>query len=67
MKLKILPLAFLILLGMTSCRDNKKEAAETEEAVETIDSLEAEMEADSKQLKQDEMELNEALKELDSI
>ncbi|RMA58622.1 hypothetical protein [Ulvibacter antarcticus] len=57
----------VLLLGMVSCRDTKKEDAESQAVVEKIETMETEVEEISDNLEAEEKELEEALKELDSI
>jgi uncharacterized membrane protein YjjP (DUF1212 family) len=57
----------IFLLGMTSCRDTKKEDAESQRVVEQIETMETEVEEISEDLEQDQLELENALKDLDSI
>jgi len=67
MKLLVRLLLVVFVIGFVSCRDTKKEEAETEAAIEQIETVEGEVEELSEQLEKDEKELEEALKELDSI
>jgi len=57
----------VLMIGFVSCRDTKKEEEEANAAIEQIEATEAEVEAISADLKENEKELNEALKDLDSI
>ncbi|MBT8259788.1 MAG: hypothetical protein KJN82_00615 [Bacteroidia bacterium] len=56
-----------LLTGFISCRDKKKEAAETEAMVQEIESVETEIKQIETEVEQDAKELEVALKELDSI
>ncbi len=63
--LKLVILLFLV--GNVSCKDTKKEDAETKAALEEIESIESTIEEASEDLNEDLIELEEALRELDSI
>jgi uncharacterized protein (DUF3084 family) len=57
----------LLLVGQISCKDTKKEAAESEAALEEIEAVENTVNEASEELDQNLKELEEALQELDSI
>lgn len=57
----------ILLIGMTSCRDTKKEAAETEAIVKEIETIEAEAAQTVDEIEAEAEALEEAMKELDSI
>ena len=63
--MKLLLVALLIF--SVSCRDTKKEEAETNAMLEEIESLETEVDSISASVDQKAKELEAALKELDSI
>lgn len=67
--MKILMKAFLLLvvLGIFSCRDAKKEEAEAEIKIEKIDSIQQEASSLIKDVETEAQDLEAALKELDSI
>ena len=56
-----------LLIGVFSCRDTKKEEAETNAAVEQIEAIETEAEDISKEIEKEAEELENDLKELDNI
>jgi exosome complex RNA-binding protein Rrp4 len=56
-----------LLVGVFSCRDTKKEEAETNAAVEQIEAIEAEADHISKEIDREAEELENELKELDKI
>ena len=60
-------LVALSLIVIVSCRDSKKEEEETKAAVEKIDKIEAEVEELTEDINMKEKDLEEALKELDSL
>ncbi|NND61802.1 MAG: hypothetical protein HKN48_01275 [Flavobacteriaceae bacterium] len=61
-------LLIMLMIGIVSCRDTKKEEeAETEAVIEQIEAVEAEAEEISEKINQEAEELEEALSELDSI
>ncbi|WAC02114.1 hypothetical protein N7U66_20435 [Lacinutrix neustonica] len=65
---KILNVAFVVmLLAVTSCKDTKQEEAETEAAVEQIETIEAETEEIMESVDQNAEELKEELNELDTL
>ena len=60
----------LLMIGVVSCRDTKKEeeeAAAMEAALEKVETVESEAEEISKQINEEANELENSLKELDSI
>lgn len=57
----------IMVIGLVSCRDTKKEEAELEAQIEQIESIEAEAATLTEKVDADAKELEEALKELDSI
>ncbi|GHC62782.1 hypothetical protein [Ulvibacter litoralis] len=59
-------IVFAVVL-LASCRDTKKEDAETKAVLEQIEAVEAEVEKINESLKENENELDAALQELDSI
>ena len=56
-----------LIIGTVSCRDTKKEDAETEAAVEQIEAIEMEAEEISEEIDQEAKELEKELEELDKI
>ena len=56
----------ILLLGVMSCRDTKKEEAETQAAIEEIEAVEAEVQEASEQVDKDVKELETALNDLDN-
>jgi len=67
MKTTIKILAILVLLMSTSCRDTKKEEAETDAMVKEVEAIEAEVNVIKEDMDTKAQALEEALKELDSI
>lgn len=65
--IKIFSVVILISLAILSCRDNKKEEEQVQQAVEKIDSIESELEKAAKKLDEKINHVEEALKDLDSI
>ena len=59
--------ALVMILGLVSCRDTKKEEAEAEAAIEEVETVEEEAAQLTEELDKEAAELEEALKELDSI
>lgn len=57
----------MLLLFVSSCKDKKKEEAETKAAVIKIEAVEQEVNSISEELDQQTTELEDALKVLDSI
>jgi cell division protein FtsB len=57
----------LFVLGLTSCRDTKKEEAELEAVNEKIENLEEETTKLTEEIEAEAEELEETLSELDSI
>ncbi len=57
----------LFVLGLTSCRDTKKEEAELEAVTEQIENLEEETTKLTEEIDAEAEELEETLSELDSI
>jgi hypothetical protein len=57
----------ILLVGITSCRDTKKEEAETEAIVNEIEAIEAEAAQTVDEIDAEAEALEEAMKELDSI
>lgn len=66
MKVLIKFFVVVMILGLASCRDTKKEEAEAEN-VEKLEAVNAEVEQVTEELEDEAAELEEALKELDSI
>lgn len=67
MKSKSKLLVFLLVLGLLSCRDTKKEEEETRQAVTQIEAIEAEIDQAAESLDESAKELEEAIEALDSI
>jgi cell division protein FtsB len=67
MKTTIKILGILVLLMSTSCRDTKKEEAETDAMVKEVEAIEAEVNVIKEDMDTKAQALEEALKELDSI
>ncbi len=67
MKHIVLSICFLFLLGITSCRDTKKEQLEAEKLTEKMEALENEVDQTADQVQQKAEEAEDALKALDSI
>ncbi len=67
MKLILKLFVLLFLVGQISCKDTKKEEAETQAALEEIEAVETTLDEASEELDQDLEELEDALEELDSI
>lgn len=67
MKTTIKILAILVLLMSISCRDTKKEEAETDAMVKEVEAIEAEVNVIKEDMDTKAQALEEALKELDSI
>ncbi len=57
----------LFVFGMTSCRDTKAEDAETEAAVQQIETMQEETEALTEEIDNEAAELEATLSELDSL
>ena len=57
----------ILILGLISCRDTKQNEADTEAAVEQIETIEAEAEAVSEEIDKEAKALEDDLKELDKI
>ncbi|MBT8262536.1 MAG: hypothetical protein KJO05_06915 [Bacteroidia bacterium] len=57
----------LFVLGLTSCRDTKKEEAELEAVTEQIESVEEEATNIAEEIDAEAEELEETLSELDSL
>jgi hypothetical protein len=67
MKVVLKILLVIFVLGLTSCRDAKKEEAVDEAVMEQIESVEQETEEIEESIEAEAEELEEALNELDSI
>ena len=67
MKTTIKILGILVLLMSISCRDTKKEEAETDAMVKEVEAIEAEVNVIKEDMDTKAQALEEALKELDSI
>ena len=66
MKIILRVLLSILLLGVMSCRDTKKEEAETQAAIEEIEAVEAEVEEATETVDKDVKELETALNDLDN-
>ncbi len=60
-------IVIIMVIGLASCRDTKKEEAELEAQMEQIESIEVEAATLTEKVNAEAKELEEALKELDSI
>ena len=67
MKTTIKILGILVLLMSISCRETKKEEAETDAIVKEVEAIEAEVNVIKEDMDTKAQALEEALKELDSI
>jgi len=67
MKTKINLLLSLLILCVLSCRDTKKEEAETEVVVEQIEAIEVETQEVSEEIDKKAKELENELNELDNL
>lgn len=67
MKILSKMLLVILLVGFVSCRDTKKEEEATEAAIEKIEVVESEAEEISNKINEEAAELEDSLKELDSI
>ncbi|WP_417236624.1 hypothetical protein [Bizionia paragorgiae] len=68
MKTLLKLLAIMFFLGVVACKDTKKEAQETvlaKEDIETIETIEKEMEEISEAIEKNAKELDKALEELE--
>lgn len=57
----------IILIGIVSCRDTKKEQEELHKTLDTIESVEQEIDETVEEVEKKAEEVESALKELDSI
>ncbi|AXT55793.1 hypothetical protein J8L88_21160 [Aquimarina sp. MMG015] len=57
----------LLFVGVISCTDKKKEEEETKAAVEKIEAVESELESVTEEVTKKADELEDSLKDLDSI
>lgn len=57
----------IILIGIVSCRDTKKEQEELDKTLDTIESVEQEIDETVEEVEKKAEEVESALKELDSI
>ena len=57
----------IILIGIVSCRDTKKEQEELDKTLDTIESVELEIDETVEEVEKKAEEVESALKELDSI
>ncbi|SEM27013.1 hypothetical protein SAMN04487910_4601 [Aquimarina amphilecti] len=60
-------LTLLLFVGVISCTDKKKEEEETKAAVEKIEAVESELENVTEEVTKKADELEDSLKDLDSI
>lgn len=67
MKSKTKLLVILLVLGLLSCRDTKKEEEETRQAVVQIEAIESEIDQAAEALDESAKALEEAMEALDSI
>ena len=67
MKILMKIVMVLFLVGVVSCRDTKAEEEATKAAIEKIEAVENEAEEISKKINEEAIEVEESLKELDSI
>ncbi|WP_299189824.1 hypothetical protein [uncultured Aquimarina sp.] len=67
MKTTIKLFVLLFFTGMISCTDKKKEEEETKAAVEKIEAVESELENVTEEVTKKADELEDSLKDLDSI
>lgn len=67
MKIVVKLLLVIAVVTFASCRDTKKEEAETQQVLEQVEAVEQEANEISEKIEQDANELEDALKDLDSI
>jgi hypothetical protein len=67
MKLALKFFVLLFLVGQLSCKDTKQEEAETQAALEEIETVENTLEEASQELDEDLEDLEDALEELDTL